>query len=535
MLLMPIIYIISYSIVGNQKGPYYWTPNQNDYAYLLDSLNLVNTNPVAIFQGPGIPLQILGAGIIIISHAIQTVLNSSNSAINEAVLSQPELYLSIINYTLLGVTAVALFVLGITTSWLSKNLLLSLVLQATPLMMAVSLLKNEPSRVAPEVLVFAVSQLLVTLLIIYLYRDKAARSLWFSVCLGLVFGLGMASKIFFLPTVIFILLIPGVLRKLVAGLAAILAFVVGICPAINKFEQFATELLNVILPKQSIEAGDRPSGILGLLENLGLLIANNLIFFVIVITLTIVSIGIILLAKYGQGSFKITLVDNHHKKLLKLSYLVAIAVWLQVFLAIQNYGQNQVLIPALGLAGFMMFLIIQLCLIGLTGVIQDVLEPTTFAEFVVIIGLASCVAIGIHQVYSASQFISGRSNLRYAEAQSVQSIITQNQTSKQCAVALYRRASTIPSALKFAELRTDDRFGAILDRLYPNTIFYSEDSKTYESFSQSLDPARLFNAEQTCILFRTNPLIGRRSRLRDSEELQKIFIGKTEVVYQIAP
>ncbi|HEY9624221.1 MAG TPA: hypothetical protein V6C78_27935 [Crinalium sp.] len=534
-LLIPISYIISYTIVGNQKGPYYWTPNQDDYAYLLDSLNLVNSNPATIFQDPGIPVQILGAATILIAYPIQALLHQTTGSLNESVLAHPELYLSFINDAFLGVTAIALLAVGIISVWLTKNSLFSLILQSTPLIVAVSILKNDPSRISPESLILCISQLLVIWLIVYLYRDKVERSPWFAACFGLIFGLGLATKLFFLPMAVFLLLVPGFWRKGIALAATVLVFVMGTLPAGNKFEQFGNEFVNVILPSSNSGNPTGSPGFIGWLENLNILISNNPAFFSVVTALTLAAIAIAILSRHGRGILHVNLETQRTQKLLFLSGLVAIASWLQVALTTQDYFQSQFLMPAIGLAGLMAFATVQLCLVGLARPTQTVIDTTSLTEFVLMIAVALCIAIGIHQTYSASQYLLGRYNLRYTEAKTIADTIQHNQGSENCAIALYKRASTVESALKYAELRTDEPFGAILDRLYPNTIFYSEDSKIYESFAQRLTPAQVLKPGQTCVLFRTNPLIGRRSKLKNSEELQKVFIGKTEVVYRINP
>ncbi|HEY9639244.1 MAG TPA: hypothetical protein V6C57_02105, partial [Coleofasciculaceae cyanobacterium] len=224
---LPIVYVITYLIVGGKRGPYYWTPNQDpDYAYLANSLVLALFKVPQHTDHPGTPLQVLGAIVLWVSYGVQSLFNPAlQKNLADEVLTNPELYLNLFNGLLLFVTACSLIAVGWVALRLSNSWLLALILQISPLLMIRTFLGEEPSRVAPDVLVVCISQLLVLVLIRYLYLENSERSRNFIISLGAVFGVGMATKVTFLPMIVFFLLPQGWRRKALTLGAGILAFV----------------------------------------------------------------------------------------------------------------------------------------------------------------------------------------------------------------------------------------------------------------------------------------------------------------------
>jgi len=536
-LLIPVLFLLAYTIVGNQKGPYFWTPNQDpDYAYLVDSLNIVNSTEPGMFQHPGTTLSMLGAGVILVSYFIQSQLTPAIAPLNQAVLENPELYLTLISAVLMAITAGGLIALGAVAIRVSRDLYLSLLLQTTPLLMALPIMGYEPSRVAPEVLLFSCSQFLVVFLVLYFYRERVERSPWFCIALGLTMGTGMATKVTFLPLLLFLMLLPGIRLKGLAIAAAVVAFIVGTLPVLGKYQRALGWWFKVGTHEGAYGRGDvgilNPLSILGQIAEM---IDKSLVFIGLGILLTVLCLAILLLAVYGTGLWKVPIADGASRRLLLLTMLTAIAFWFQIILTIKEHSQLRYLTPMIGLSGFMAFLIVQLGLKMFSQVITTYLEGVNIFEFIGIIALSLCLAIGIQQIYISSEHIMTGAKIRRADLAKIESILHQESQYKDCLLTLATRASTISSALGFAEFWTGYRFRELLAQLYPQSIFYDERKNRFSTHKQRRLPLNVVTKQgKECILFQTNTLReGKTGDLADHPHLKPIFEGEAEALYQI--
>jgi len=534
---IPLAYIIIYVISSHQKGPYYWTPNQDpDYAYLMDSLNLVNLTSPEMYQHPGTTMQTLGAVVIAVSYWVQSLFNSNIAPLNDTVLGNPELYLELTNYTLITITGSCLLLLGVITYKLSHNIFLSLILQTTPLVMAMSLIRNEPSRVAPEALLFCSSQLLVVFLVLYLFKPTVERSLWFSIGLGMVLGIGLASKFTFLPLFLFLAIVPGVRQKLITIGAATITFFLATLPIFDKYLTIWNWLISLALNSEPYGKGEaRVFSLNTVFKNLGRIIKAESLLMEFTAILVIGCVLVVLFSHYGKGSFKTDIQNVHTKRLLFLSALTAIAVVCQMCLTAIEYYQSRYLIPSIALIGFIIFLIVQLYLPILLPLGQSLLDRSNLTNSGMVIALALVIVLGIQQVHAASELIIERSEVFQADLAKIQTLLTAPEYSS-CTLTLSRRASTIPSGLKFAEFWAGKNYGNVLSRLYPQALFFNEDNKRYEDYVQRLEFGDISQQGQQCVLFQTNPLRGRRlAKYGPTRPIEAVFDGKAEALYRIIP
>ena len=578
--LLPIVYVISYLFVGNKKGPYFWTPNQDpDYAYLANSLVLTLFQAPRHTDHPGTPLQMLGAIVIWVGHFVRSLLNPAlpKDATTD-VLTDPEPFLHLINFALLLVTAIVMFAVGRATYRLSRNLILALIVQFSPFLMIETHLGGEPSRVAPDVLVFCISQLLSLVLIRYLYTEGAGRTRRFALQLGSVIGIGMATKVTFIPMFLFFLLPRGWKNKAWAVGTMIFSFLLATLPIITEYGRMLRWLTGIATHTGAYGGGD-----VGLVDpttivhNAYLLVTRNLVFFGILLAATIASIGFAALWKLGkirlrgemqdsqgdlQGSqtdlqeFQLNLEDSQRaaqsdrapvfrpdfRKVYAVLTIASLVVWGQVVLTLKEQPQSRYLDPSAGLMGFLVFLLVQIGLVIWIGtraaqpsVTTSATSATSMNRLLPVIALVLCVVLSAQQVDVAIAQITPQAKKRAAELVKIEKILQKDQY-KSCSILYSRRASRLESALKFADFWAGKKLGRFLQPLYPNAMFYINDgAKGFERFKDSISLETLVQQGKGCVLVEMNaaPPGSKKARDRPIQPIEKIFEGRHEALYRM--
>jgi hypothetical protein len=559
--ILPIAYVIIYLLVGSKRGPYYWTPNQDpDYAYLLNSLVLALFKVPTHTDHPGTPLQALGAIVLWVSYLVQLPFNPAlKKNLADEVLTNPELYLHLFNDALLFLTACSLVAVGWVTLQLTRNLLLTLILQITPLLMFRTFLGEEPSRVAPDVLVVCISQLMVLVLVRYLYAEhgnseNGERSRHFIISLGAVLGLGMATKVTLLPMALFLLLPQGWRRKALALGVAIVAFVLATLPIITRYGRtlrWMTDLATHTGPYGGGEVGLVDTSSLG--DKAQQLFTHNLVFFTILLIATAASIGFALVwLLQGERLRGDCLQDDSlqddslqnfsrsssfrpdFRKVYFLLALTTLVTWGQVLLTLKQQPQSRYLNPAAGLMGFLVFVLIHACWIVLPMAIGRSMNIAKLKQAIPAIVLALCVAVCIQQIdYSANKIASG-ANRRLRELTKIETFLQQDEY-KSCTRVVSRRASTPESALKFGDFWAGRKLKSQLINLFPDPVFYIDEAKGYETYTQPVSFAELQEKGKGCVLLQINsmPLHDWKAKYRPKQGVDKIFEGRLEALYRI--
>ena len=546
--LLPIVYVISYLFVGNKKGPYFWTPNQDpDYAYLANSLVLTMLQAPRHTDHPGTPLQMLGAIAIWVGHFFRSLVNPAlpKDATTD-VLTDPEPFLHLINFLLLLLTAIALFVLGRAAYRLSRNLILTLILQISPFLMMKTHLGGEPSRVAPDVLVFCISQILALVLIRYLYTEGAGGSRKFALQLGSVVGLGMATKVTFIPMFLFFLLPRGWRNKVWAIGAMILTFLLATLPIVTEYGRMLRWLTGM-----ATHTGAYGGGEVGLVDssslarNTYLLVSRNLVFFGFLLAATIASIGFAALWKWGKLKLQSDLQDAQgdrvldfrpdFRKVYALLTITSLVMWGQVALTIKAQPQSRYLDPSAGLMGFLVFLLVQICLV--MWVTTRAASPSRMSanRLLPAIALAFCVLLSIQQANVSIAQITPQAKKRAAELVKIEKILQRDQY-KSCSILFSRRASRLESALKFGDFWAGKKLGKLLQPLYPNSVFYINDgAKGFERFKDSVSLETLMQQGKGCVLVEMNaaPPGSKKARDRPIQPIEKVFEGRHEALYRM--
>jgi hypothetical protein len=544
MAITPLIYAIAYVVMGQQKGPYWLRPNQDpDYAYLVNSLAIANFEIPWHIHHPGTPVQTIGAIALWISHAVQSIMGVTTLGLNEAVLSNPELHLRIIDYTLLGLTVLGLFVLGGVTVAITHRLLLGMLIQISPLLLMRTILVNEPSRVSPEALLFALSQILATLLVVYLYSRDVEKTRWFAISLGVVFGLGMATKVTFLPTVIFGLAIAGFRRKLLALAVAFIVFIAATLPIAGRYGEFTQWIFDIAVNAEVYGTGDRglPS-LSSLSTRLTDLMRDDKVFFYVLIGLSIIcviaTIQVVVrwvrqpISAPPQAASSTIIAANRYRLILWLTLFM----WSQILITIIESARSRYLIAAVGLCGLLLLLAVT----WIESVLANRNLEWRSLPITCVLIYALCLGTSIQQYQISESRISQRFEGHLDAVREIEQLLYDTPQYQECAVVLDRRASSPRAALFFGNLWSGELFSNTLDELYPNSVFLRNIRSTKNPFqfwrySDSINHADLLSAGNGCILLQSKPLANTKyeDQIAGRISLERLLPGNAETVYRV--
>jgi hypothetical protein len=208
-MILPFAFLFCVLLLKSARGPYWRCMNMDpEYTYLINSLNFAEGLPIAHMDHPGTTLQVAEAWILKSWHFFRNA-----RPLAEDVLKNPEVYLGFMNGIFLGLTVFLMFLAG----WLGFRKLgdkrFTLLLQSSPFFSTTILLSA--GRMNPEPFLLWISFAIV-LVIVYFQATVPQESykgyvfLFAALC-----GLGVATKVTFLPiTLVPLCILPGFYRKL---------------------------------------------------------------------------------------------------------------------------------------------------------------------------------------------------------------------------------------------------------------------------------------------------------------------------------
>ncbi|MBS1517982.1 MAG: hypothetical protein JSS91_07835 [Bacteroidetes bacterium] len=244
--ILPVLLILSGSILKNSLGEYYLNLYDPAYVYLINSLNLAQMSGYGVghIDHPGTPVQVTGSVILIIYH----FLSHTSLDIVDDVFNRPEQYLFILNKGFILIVAAALFTLGLLVFKFAGNILISILFQLSPFISNVILYGMVD--VSPDNFLILSSLLFSAMLIIYLYKDREVSELSFKIILliSIISGFGLATKLNFIP-VLFIplILISKIRLKLTYVFFTLIFFFIFVFPAIENYQYFVGWIKNLFI------------------------------------------------------------------------------------------------------------------------------------------------------------------------------------------------------------------------------------------------------------------------------------------------
>jgi hypothetical protein len=331
------------------RGPYYiCSDTDNDYLYLVSSLAMAESKQVFFTDHPGTTLQILGAVSLKISHALDF---SEKDSLEFAVLKNPEFYLKVINIVLVSLNVLILFVIGLVTFNLTKNIGLALLLQYSPFFSNITL-RWGLNNISCEPLLLFTSMLFVLILVKMVVDANIYKSAhWYMVVFSLISGFGIATKVTFAPLLIIPLIaLPKFRNKIGFLLLTGVSAIVWTWPIHSQYERilhfFYITLTNTHWYGYGPSGIDTASIKINLLNMLTGLLYNPLNILFLLTPFLIIIIFI-----WSAAKRKIVWQDTSFKVLLA----VMVSQLFSSLIVIKQNAERYAL-PALSLIGFLLFL-----------------------------------------------------------------------------------------------------------------------------------------------------------------------------------
>ena len=335
LLIVPFIVIIGYILLSNTRGHFYYGYNSDpDYTYLLNSLSIVNNLTPGHVDHPGTPLQTLGAIVIKISN-----LGKSIEEINTNLIKNPEYYLVIISIAIFMMFICAIILIGIVGYLFLKDILLAMILQSSSFI-SISVFRCI-SRVYPESLLLIICTIFLIIILFHFKYDIEKHSLIYSIIFGIICGLGIATKVTFIPLLIVpIIILSGKKNKLLFLLITLFSFVIFTIPTIRNYPHMFKWFVDIF--SHSGKYGGGEQNIIDfhtLLNSVFLLISKNYIYLFLNSLSGLITIFIFL-------KHKKALKQKENRFLFRLIIALLCSTVFQILMTLKQFS-NRYLIPSM--------------------------------------------------------------------------------------------------------------------------------------------------------------------------------------------
>ncbi|MAH85024.1 MAG: hypothetical protein CBB68_12320 [Rhodospirillaceae bacterium TMED8] len=245
---LPLCFCLIQLTLREKAGPFWqWHLLDPSYFYLLDALNLINGYTPGHMYHPGVTNQLFGAIVITIFTLFSSI------SVTEAVLADPEFFLTRISDGLLLLNTLALTILGFTGRAMFGSWVPAVSCQLAPFMSTI-ILKHAFIPKPESLLVFGTS-LMIALSLNSLRHVECNNRI--SAYFGGLAGFLLATKITAMPVLILPLFLirhtKGVVVYVGVSLAAFTFFFL---PSIGGLETFMNWIFNVVVTTGPYNSGE---------------------------------------------------------------------------------------------------------------------------------------------------------------------------------------------------------------------------------------------------------------------------------------
>jgi hypothetical protein len=332
LLIVPLAYIFLGSYFHQMIGLYSLRSADPEYIYFISGLSIANGKfMLGHIDNPGTPLQYLAALVFKAVYALR----SNQVPFNNDVLSNPDMYLQVLNLVLTAVVAFFAYFAGKILLRISNNVTYSVLLQLSPLFTSVIFVNI--GRIVPENLM-PLPVMLLSLLLLYLYyhpeeEEKQKHSIWF----GLISAFGLSIKLTYFPLwIIPLIVLKSWKNRLFYSGTAIVSFFAMALPVTLQIGFFWGWIKGLLL--HSGQYGKGESNIIDMKTfgpNFTNLWNENNFFFWVMIALTIVFAASFYFKK-----------DQEVSLIRRIALAILSAVALQIFIVCKQY-EARYFVPAL--------------------------------------------------------------------------------------------------------------------------------------------------------------------------------------------
>ncbi len=476
LLVLPVSFFAVSWVLRDNGGPFWiWHIVDPSYAYLVDSLNLINLRWAQNIYHPGTTVTALAALIIKAAHPF-----TAGGDIARIVLAEPERYLRLISTVFIAMNTVALGAVGFVAYRAFRSPVLALTLQTAPFLSMV-ILKNS-YHVKPEALLVFTMLVLFSLVVRALRPGEIEKhGTGYAIAFGAVAGFGVATKIVAAPVFILPLFLLGSPRRVaVYAVAALAFFALFFLPGLGSLGNFIDWLSKLAMGSDAYGTGAQT---------------------------------IIDASRYPRGVLKI-----FSRPILSIPFLVGLGLLAAVWRRRRKSGHGGGGPEARALAGY--------CLAVLAHVLLVAKQPT--ALYMVPSYMAAALGIVLIQRVISGFDLGGdrfkaRAGLGFAvligglvaaQAFSVVGLDreltgkrraaeqVQNETFRQCARIYFFSPSSRHYALAHGDWWSGGNFAAVLAAGQPAGVYwYQQDTKDFRDWKGSRDIGKVI-ANASCVMAR---------------------------------
>jgi hypothetical protein len=500
-LIIPILFFTTASQLTRAKGPAWLPPSfENPYAYLFNSLLLLDGHAPYHIDHPGTTTQVFGAFVLRVCST------ESPDQLIRSVIQQPEKYLREIHQTLLIFTVLTLWLLPWMTALVIRNYLIGILIQAPILfyhcLLSYALFFGSDLMVVPfSIATVCFCSLLIGPLSAPRQLDlllglgiKAADTTSMRVVsiralpalTGLACALGIATKLTFFPLILISLFCCRTFRNLVTFTTAfMLSLAVVLLPIYSELAKLSTWIFDL-----GVHSGTYGHGEVGLPGTAQYTESVRSLFeaepLVVAIPL-VAGVGALVLS-FANAATNVRSTRISWKTALPLLGLQVVS-----FLAVAKHPSRQYLIPLCVSTGFSLVLLFYVLRSANGAVIRRVAGWITLTGLL-FLGSKSFIELA-PQMYEDLHEAKAQLLGLYRHAKE----LTQNDVR----VDYYFSDSPV-FPLCFGNDYSRQVFGPILASQYPNALFFSVFNNRFETFTSFIEPEKVL-AQHDHLYFLGNP------------------------------
>jgi hypothetical protein len=444
---LPAAIAVAHGWTARQVSPL-WMGGSTDptYPYVLNALLVAEGQPPALATHPGTPLQVLGAAVLHVAHA----LSGSPLSLRDHVLTDPERFVAAIRAVLLSLFVLADLLLGWATYRMTRSLVCASAVQAAPL--ASFLGSRMLLTVMCEPVLLVLGLVLSAWTVLVLSRLPEPPRALDALGAGMVVGLGIATKLLFAPVALLPLFVLRTGRQRVAYVAwVLLAFALGVAHLWPRLAPAAAWVASSVR-HTGLDTGGYGEGPGGVVDPrlwwtvLLQFLRGEIVVYVV--AAAALATAVALRARTPPSGLPVRRV-----------LLAAVGVQLLVLLQSAKTMGPHHLMSAVSLTGLVVALTYRLAVVA-GGPNWSRLPPA-------VAGLLLLLLVGRH-AYLVRSYLAGRAPVRagaLAAARTARSLGTDRVVQGYC-------VSTIASNLAMAHDWTWRAFAGDLQRIYPYAVFF---------------------------------------------------------------
>ena len=478
LLLVPAAVLATGVAYQRARGPYWLGTNVDPaYTYLINSLRLARLHPPLHVDHPGTTVQSAGALTLRLVHSV----SGGSNGLEDDVLQYPEFYLRILTGVFLCLYVVLLYVCGSIVLDVMGSFPLAWVVQATPFLSLNAFL--ELADVKPEPVLLSVGAAMMAAIAGSLDagRPNAVR---LGRTIGLLTGFAVATKVTALSLcAIPLALLPRRGPQRAWALAVAGGFFVCVTPILGELRRLLRFGLRVATGP-GLYGANQFADQLNPWALQREVIQQELPFFTIAVA-SVIACGFL-----AWSARRREIVEGRRALFKALLALVAVdAVQVVLFFA-QPY-QARYLLPALGLVGLNLALLLKLVCFDQTGRARPV------ACLLVAATAASTVGLQARRLANQVSWLRAVANWQLDARRTAESFAP-------CRIVNYYRSSSLPGAFRQANANSGFSMGRELQRLHPDALFLNGGVRLFFGHAGVVGGER-WGQRWACLVFQGSP------------------------------